>query len=158
MSIQPLKQVPRHTARGIVVSNGQILLMERWRPGLHYFSIPGGGIEYSETAEQTVVREIAEETSLIISVERQVIQMIDGPITHHIFLCRYISGQPSLPIDAPEALIQNPDNRFQPGWFPVEDLTNLPFTYWQPLQQPLIDGLKDGFDKQIKIVTAGKSA
>lgn len=142
----------KNTARGIVVRDGKLLLMERWRPGFHYFSIPGGGIESGETAEQTVAREIAEETSLQVKVKRQVLEMRDGGFSHKIFLCEYLSGEPHLPMDAPEAS-HGPKNRFKPAWVPVDDLPRLPFIYWQPVQQPLIDGLADGFQDSLKIVS-----
>ena len=71
---------PRHTGRGIVVRGTQILLMERWRAGLHYFSIPGGGIEAGETPQQCAVREILEETTVAATAGREVLQMHDGDI------------------------------------------------------------------------------
>jgi 8-oxo-dGTP diphosphatase len=144
----------RHTARGIVVRDGQLLLMERWRPGMHYFSIPGGGIEAGETDEETVVREIYEETTLTVKVKRQVLEMRDGEYRHRIYLCEYVSGQPKLPADAPEALHMTAKNRFKPGWVLITKLPELPFTYWQPVQQPLIDGLQNGFGESVVIVNA----
>ena len=146
----PLK---RNTARGIVVHDGRLLLMERWRPGFHYFSIPGGGIEPGETPEETVAREIQEETSVQAKVKQQVLEMRDGESSHKIYLCEYVSGEPGLPADAPEAALGS-ENRFKPCWVRLADLPELPFIYWQPVQQPLIDGLADGFAEPIKIVSA----
>lgn len=143
----------RHTARGIVVHEGQILLMERWRPGLHYFSIPGGGIESGETPEQTAAREIKEETSIAVKVKNQVLEMRDGEFSHKIYLCEYVSGEPHLPAGAPEAGYGS-ENRFKPSWVPLERLPDLPFVYWQPLKQQLINGLENGFPDQARIVSA----
>ncbi len=119
---------------------------------MHYFSIPGGGIEPRETPEQTVAREITEETSLQVKVKQQVLEMRDGEFSHKIYLCEYLSGEPHLPADAPEAS-HGPENRFKPGWVPVDDLPDLPFIYWQPVQQPLVDGLANGFTGPVKIVS-----
>ena len=66
---------PRHTARCIVVHEGQLLLMERWRDGLHYFSIPGGGVEAGESFEQAAMRELAEETTVAAVIERLIVIM-----------------------------------------------------------------------------------
>jgi len=148
---------PRHTARGIVVHDGKLLLMERWRPGLHYFSIPGGGIETGEQPEETVVREIREETGLQVTTGRQVLEMRDGETRHRMYLCQYVSGEPHLPADSPEARHATPDNRFQPGWVAIGDVARLPFTYWQPLQVPLVAGLTQGFSEQVIIVSAVES-
>lgn len=151
--VVPLRH-KKNTARGIVVHEGKLLLIERWRRygqrDLHYFSIPGGGIEPGETPEQTVKREIPEETTIVVKVNEQVLEMRDGEFSHKIYLCEYISGEPHMPDDAPEKLDNGPENRFEPGWVPLEQLPDLPLTYWEPLRKPLIDGLKHGFS-QVKI-------
>ncbi|HVX48367.1 MAG TPA: NUDIX domain-containing protein [Candidatus Saccharimonadales bacterium] len=146
----------KNTARGIVIHDGRILLMERWRGTLHYFSIPGGGIEPGETPQQTVVREIAEETTVTVKVNRQVLEMRDGGFSHKIYLCEYIDGHPHMPDDAPEAA-HGPENRFQPGWVSLDELPELPLTYWEPLREPLVNGLRLGFDGPVKIVSAKDS-
>lgn len=152
MANDPTRDHLKNTARGIVVHDGKILLMERWRARLHYFSIPGGGIEPGETPEQTVEREIMEETSVAVRVKQQVMEMHDGDQTHKIYLCQYLDGQPHLPPDAPEA-VHGPKNRFKPGWFALEQLPQLPFIYWQPLQRPLVAGLANSFVGPLKIVS-----
>lgn len=148
----PLK--PRHTGRGIVLRDGKILLMERWRPGMHYFSIPGGGIEAGETPEETAIREIDEETTIKVATDRLVLIMRDGDIEHKIYLCTYIEGEPTLLPDSPEFIDMNEDNKFKPGWVAVSDLESLPFTYWKPIQKPLIEGIKSGFPDEPIVVTA----
>ncbi len=137
--------VPRHTGRGIVIRNGNILLMERWRLGKHYFSIPGGGIEADETPEQAAIREIYEETTIVAKPTRLVLVMQDGDIKHSIFLCEFLSGVPELTVDSPEAIGMSEDNRFKPGWIKIDDLDELSFIYWEPLKKPLIEGIKTNF-------------
>lgn len=144
---------PRHTGRGIVVHNNKILLMERWRPGMHYFSIPGGGIESGETPEQAAEREIGEETTIKVRVDRLALVMKDGGIEHKIYACTYIEGEPILLPDSPEFMDMSEDNRFKPGWVPISDLPRLPFTYWEPIRHPLIDCLQNGFPDAPIIVT-----
>ncbi|HVV67387.1 MAG TPA: NUDIX domain-containing protein [Candidatus Saccharimonadales bacterium] len=154
MPDEPVPRRLRNTARGIVIRDGKILLMERWRPGMHYFSIPGGGIEPGEAPEETVLREITEETTITVKVERQVLEMRDSGFAHKIYLCDYVSGEPHLPDDSPEAQQHGEDNRFKPGWQPISDLPELPFVYWKPLQYALVDGLKNGFPEKVQIVSA----
>jgi 8-oxo-dGTP diphosphatase len=157
--IVPLRH-KRNTARGIVVHDGKMLLMERWRRyqqrELHYFSIPGGGIEPGETPEQTAEREIMEETSIRVEVKQQVLEMRDGDFSHKIYLCEYLSGAPYMPEHAPEAA-NGPDNRFKPDWVPLNLLPKLPLTYWEPLRKPLIEGLANDFAGPVKIVRVASS-
>lgn len=59
------------TVKGIVVFNQKILLMKRVRPssdGLGYWELPGGGLEYGETPNEALIRELKEESGLTIDV------------------------------------------------------------------------------------------
>ncbi len=52
---------------GIALHEGKILLVERGRePGLGLWALPGGHVEAGETMENAVVREMAEETGLVV--------------------------------------------------------------------------------------------
>jgi ADP-ribose pyrophosphatase YjhB (NUDIX family) len=147
--------IPRHTARAIVIHADSLLLMERWRPGHHYFSIPGGGIEPGETPEQAVLREIEEETSCRIAITRALYVLQYTGNLHHIFLCEYISGEPHLPADSPEAS-QGPDNRFKPLWLPLTELADAPFIIWQPVKERLLHDLEHGFAEEVTEIVADK--
>ena len=53
------------TVKGIVVFKQKVLLMKRVRPssdGLGYWELPGGGLEYGETPNEALKRELKEET------------------------------------------------------------------------------------------------
>jgi 8-oxo-dGTP diphosphatase len=143
--------VYRHTARAIVLHNDNLLLIERWRDKLHYYSVPGGGIESNETPEQTAIRELAEETGCVIALDRKLylLRLADGT-EHHIFLGRYVSGEPSLPDDSPEALEQTEHNRFQPCWLPLTALEAAPFLVWQPIKKRLLYDLEHGFTSGVQ--------
>lgn len=141
----------RHTARGLIVKEDSVLLMERFRGGLHYFSIPGGKIESGETSEQAVLRELAEETSLVVQLQQQVLIMQESSTQHDIYLCKYNSGTPELAPDAPERH-HGDDNVFIPRWVKIQDLAELEFGYWQPLKSSVIAGLKQGFGDKITVV------
>lgn len=58
----------------LVVSDGKILLVKRDEPevkGAHMkWEIPGGKVDFGETPEQAIVREIKEETGVNIIVKR----------------------------------------------------------------------------------------
>ena len=143
----------RHTSRGIVLHNDKLLLIERYRDGLHYHSIPGGGIEAGETPEVAVKREIAEETSCIVRLQRPLYLLRRGNVQHHIFLCEYIAGEAHLPVNAEEALRTDADNRYIPKWLPLHELAEAPFLIWQPIKEQLLRDLEHGFsDSRVEIV------
>lgn len=118
----------RNTARAVVCKNGKLLIMERWRRDssgkmLHYYSIPGGGIEEGETGEQTVVRELREETGVVVRPIRLLIdqKQPDG-CRHYYYWCEHISGEPTLQSSSEEAIAQNENNIFEPKWVPLKDV------------------------------------
>lgn len=57
-------------AVGAVVLDGdRILLVQRGHePGLHLWSVPGGRVEDGESDAEALVREVAEETGLVVEV------------------------------------------------------------------------------------------
>ena len=63
---------PRHPQLAVsaaIFRAGRLLLVRRARsPAKGFYSLPGGRVEYGETLEQALTREIAEETSLAIEI------------------------------------------------------------------------------------------
>jgi len=60
---------PQLAVSAAIFRDGKVLLVRRARrPGLGLYSLPGGRVEYGETLAQALAREIAEETSLTVTV------------------------------------------------------------------------------------------
>lgn len=53
----------RVAARAVIVKDGQLLLVKEKDDD--YFSTPGGGVDYGETMQEALTRELQEETGLI---------------------------------------------------------------------------------------------
>jgi mutator protein MutT len=72
--------MPRKTTRqitvfvGLVIRDGKLLMVKRYEPetkGAHLkWEIPGGKVDFGETREEAIVREIKEETGVLTKVER----------------------------------------------------------------------------------------
>lgn len=102
--------MPRYARyQGAIVRDDQILLIEHTNhaTGRGYWLIPGGGIEPDESEEACVAREMWEETSLRVRVERLLLDEAAEPGTVYqrrkTYLCLIESGEA------------------QPGYEPEED-------------------------------------
>lgn len=116
------------TARAVVLNpDGALLVMERWKHGQHYFSLPGGHLEDIETPEHAVVREVLEETGVTITVARLLYTCIDIFNNHQsIFLCDYIAGEPHLPQNSEEAEWSKVSGQvYKPQWRTPEQLRDV---------------------------------
>lgn len=81
----------------VIVENGSILLEKRKNdPGRGKWSIPGGKVELGESLEQTVIREVQEETGLVvdepelIDVVSQVTLDESGKVKYHYVIVDYL--------------------------------------------------------------------
>lgn len=114
---------------GVVVYNaGKILLVKRAsEPSKGMWSIPGGAIELGETIYQAGAREVLEECSVKIEIERildaveNMVKDADGRIRYHYviidLLARYVSGELKASTDAAEC-----------GWFTPEEVASMDIT------------------------------
>ena len=108
------------SASAIVLNNhGQLLLVRRSaEPFAGWWDIPGGFLEAGEHPEQGVVRELAEETGLIVTVERMVGVYMDvygpyaDPTLNFYYVCR-VSG---------DATPTPKDDVSEVGWFEARRL------------------------------------
>jgi mutator protein MutT len=80
----------------VIICDGKILLEKRKNePGKGKWSIPGGKIELGENAEQTVIREVKEETGLEvekpehIDVVDNVVRDENGDVKYHFVIIDY---------------------------------------------------------------------
>ncbi len=97
----PAKSRPHfQIAAGIIFHKNKILIARRPENGLlgGLWEFPGGKQEKDETLEQTVVREVKEETDIRVRVDSLLTtvnhQYSHFTITLHAFMCCYISGDP----------------------------------------------------------------
>jgi mutator protein MutT len=94
----------------VLIHEGRVLLIRRGKDPLRgRWVVPGGTVELGETLEQALVREVQEETGLVVR-PREVVAVFDriqrdaGRVLYHYvivdYLCDYVAGQARAGSDA----------------------------------------------------------
>ena len=116
---------PALTVDGVLVQDGNILLIRRGRPpftGQH--ALPGGFVDYGETVESAVMREMREETGLLTRVSGLLGVYSDpsrdprGHTVSVVFIVEMVGG-----------VLQAGDDAAAASWFPLDDLPPLAFDH-----------------------------
>lgn len=141
--------MPRNRAAALVLHNNSLLVLFR-KNTREYYTFPGGGVDEGESNEQAVIREIKEETSLDVAVERQVYELhYDTGDIHYYFLCRYISGDPRVQPGTNEYLAnERGENMYTPQWMPIEEVPNI-LLYPLEVRDRLVEDIKRGFSNDV---------
>ena len=113
----------RKCARVIIIDNSKILLIHRIKHGREYYVLPGGGIEDTESPEMTAIREVQEEMSLDISIDKLLWEFEDEFNLGYYFLAKDFSGK--LKLGGPEASRQSDDNIYSFEWVALERLNEI---------------------------------
>ncbi len=104
-------------SRAIIIRDGNILLSHETRSG--WYLIPGGGLEEGETPETCCIREVEEETGLIVRPNRHFLTMHeyyeDACYVSHYFECQ-IEAQGCLRLTEEERR-----RGAEPVWLPLEE-------------------------------------
>lgn len=94
--------------QGAIIKDDRMLLIQHTEhaTGRSYWVIPGGGREAGETEIACVIREMREETNLVVTVERLLVEtaLPNDPFnkTRKTYLCQIVAGQ-ATPGYEPEA-------------------------------------------------------
>lgn len=112
----------------ILDAEGKILLSERGlkaKNEVGKWEIPGGALEYGETLQQALLREVKEELDIDIAID-ELLQVCDHllPDEHQhwvspTFLCHIVHGEPR---------IMEPEKCSQIGWFAIDEAVKLPLS------------------------------
>lgn len=140
----------KRCGRAIVVKDGRLLVMKRYKLGKSYFCLLGGGVNPGENEAAAAIREVKEESGVVVANPRHVYTEDAGdPFgVQFIFCCDYVSGEPKLPADSEEAFWAMPGkNTYEPLWLDFQELDNVPFVSPR-LKSYLIDARDNGFPAQ----------
>lgn len=140
-------------ARAIIIENGKILLMHRDKYGSQYYTLVGGRMNDGETLEQSLVREIKEETGLTVIRARLVFtEAHPAPYNEqYIYLCEVGPHDDIAIHDSTEEGEMNKlgMNIHRPTWCNLRAFENLSFRTPQ-LQAAILKAFKEGFPSEPK--------
>lgn len=146
----------RKAARAIIIKDNQLLVNKRNKFGHEYFILIGGGVKHGETVEQSLFREVAEESSVQISNPKLVFIEHAGIMygLQHVFVCDYVAGEPKLDPNSDEAKISAMGkNTYTPMWLPLSELPKVEFRS-PALKAAILDGVANGFPGEPRDITA----
>ena len=148
----------RQSARAIVIHENKLLVMFRNKFGKKYATLPGGTINIGEPPEKAAVREVREETQIVVENPQLVfIDHADFYGDQLVYKCDYMSGEPELSPDTHEAAINKlGKNLYEPGWLPLSQLPDLPFVSPE-LQQAIIEAMTSGWPDKVKEFTSKRT-
>src|ERR1700732_4326569 len=118
-------ELPLVGVGAVIIENARVLLVKRAHPPLEaQWSIPGGVLEVGEMVREAAIREVREETGLIVEagdllgVYDRVLRNAEQRVQYHYvlidFLCRQVAGDLAASSDADEV-----------RWFSREELPAL---------------------------------
>lgn len=86
----PSPQLPRLGASACIWRDGKVLLIQRAKPPVGLWSLPGGHVEFGETALAAAHREVLEETGVTAHL-RDLVGLyeiiIPSPAIHYVIAC-----------------------------------------------------------------------
>ena len=117
----------RVVSRGITFIGDSVLLIERFKKEndemLHYYTIPGGGVEDNESLVEAAIRETEEETTVKTKLIKYLTKEDFGSGICYWHYLEYISGTPKL---GGEELERNhPDNFYKVVLIDMKDIDNV---------------------------------
>ena len=92
----------------LIFREDEILLAHR--SDIDWWNLPGGGMELGETLEETVKREVLEETGLQVAIER-LVAVYSKPQKQEVvlsFLCRITGGELTTTLESRECRFFSP--------------------------------------------------
>lgn len=112
------------TARAVIIDDNRLLVFFRRKiidgKEITYYAIPGGHVEDNESCENTVVRELKEETNLDIKVLCYLGKIIVDNHEENYYHCEIIGGK--IKFGGEELEICSDSNYYEIRWLSISEL------------------------------------
>lgn len=109
---------------GVIIRDGKILLIHRFRDGAEYWVFPGGGVEQGEDFDTALKREMMEETGLQLRSYQRLFDQVEQDGSNCIYYaCELEPGEPCL--GGPELASHSPANQYYLEWVQLGQVSGL---------------------------------
>jgi 8-oxo-dGTP diphosphatase len=109
--------MPEHPSRGaaaVIFDDAGHVLLVKENYDRRRWSLPGGAVEPGESDENAAIREVAEETTVVVHVHDMIGSYgLDNGFTAVAFICSIVDGEPVVPPTGEIAEVR---------WWPVTQL------------------------------------
>lgn len=143
----------------VLIENGEVALIERFRDGNHYFVFPGGGADDGENPEEAAIREMEEETGLRVTVKQEVAQIHFDLSTQHYFLVEKVSGEYGTGTGE-EYTDADPEDPYtgvyNPIWMPVAELFEHENIYPLDIKELVLKSVAEGWPNEPVVIIEPK--
>lgn len=138
-------------AVAILIKKDEVLLIHK-KNEKEYFVFPGGGVEIGETTEEAVIREMLEETTMEVKINKLLYHHVyDNNTEQYFYLCDYLSGEPKLDENSEEKKkMQEGKDFYNPLWIKIKELKNM-LIYPLEIKDLLIEDYKNNFINPVNI-------
>ena len=125
---------------GIIVLDNKLAVIYRRKKKedkiIEYYTIPGGGVEGTETNEEALKRELKEELNIEVDIEKYLFNIENEKNIEYFYLCKYLSG--NFTLNGEELERMNEDNYYEPTFIPISDIE----------KYDILDSIKKYFTKK----------
>lgn len=126
--METIKMEKRVSSRGIIIDGDSVYAMFRRRikdDGFikEYYVVPGGGIDEGETLEENVIREMKEEFSVDVKIEKYLGKDESDETIAHFFSCSILNGTPTLGGEELDRCTES--NYYEIRKVPIKDLDKI---------------------------------
>lgn len=121
----PLREAWKHRCAGLILRGDDALILFRRKNNREFYVLIGGHMHEGETQEETLHREIMEESSLRVSNPKRVMDLLDHykEKYEHYYLCDYTDGTPEL--GGEEKIRHSEENFYRLEWIPLSKIPHI---------------------------------
>ena len=136
----------------VLIQNGKVALIERYRAGLHYYSFPGGGVDEGESPEQAAIREAMEELGIEVAIKQKVADVhLANKRRQFYFLVEQTGGEfgTGTGKEFDPSNLDNPQKgMYIPIWMTIQELPQHINIYPAEVAQLVINSVKEGWSRE----------